>query len=68
MEEEGLPFKKCNFYDNRSTMDELLNKPIGVIHLLDEANRLHQDSNFLISKIDADFQQYIVETIIISCY
>lgn len=45
-----MQFKKFQFYDNKDTMDEIFNKPHGVMHILEEANKLNVDSTFVIGK------------------
>ncbi|XP_014249774.1 neither inactivation nor afterpotential protein C isoform X2 [Cimex lectularius] len=47
-EEDEVQIKKLQFYDNKCTIDELLNKPNGIMHILDEANKLHLDEDFLV--------------------
>jgi myosin heavy subunit len=48
--EEEVEMQRLQFYDNKSTMDELMNKPHGVLYLLDEANKMHRDADFVIGK------------------
>uniref|UniRef100_A0A0A9Z196 Neither inactivation nor afterpotential protein C n=1 Tax=Lygus hesperus TaxID=30085 RepID=A0A0A9Z196_LYGHE len=50
-EEDEVECKKLQFYDNRETIDELMNKPNGVLHVLDEANKLHQEGDFVVGQI-----------------
>ncbi|KAF6215406.1 hypothetical protein GE061_010158 [Apolygus lucorum] len=50
-EEDEVECKKLQFYDNRETIDELMNKPNGILHVLDEANKLHQEGDFVIGQI-----------------
>ncbi|KAL1124362.1 hypothetical protein AAG570_000991, partial [Ranatra chinensis] len=49
--DEELPLQKLQFFNNKSTMDELMNKPVGVIYLLDEANKLHRDADFVLEML-----------------
>lgn len=51
-EEEEIQLKKFQFYNNRDTMDELFNKPNGLMHILDEANKLNMDSEYIIGIIE----------------
>ncbi|CAH1389425.1 unnamed protein product [Nezara viridula] len=51
-EEEEIQLKKFQFYNNRDTMDELFNKPNGLMRILDEANKLNMDSEYIIDALD----------------
>jgi myosin heavy subunit len=39
-----------HFYDNKPTVDELMAKPNGLFHLLDEASKTSQGSDFILGR------------------
>lgn len=49
-EEENIPIQSLQFYDNKPTVDELMNKPDGLLYVLDEANKNSLGADFIIGK------------------
>ncbi|KDR20620.1 Neither inactivation nor afterpotential protein C [Zootermopsis nevadensis] len=52
-EVENIPAKVLNYYDNKPTVDELMAKPDGLFHLLDEASRTNQSSDFILGLLES---------------
>lgn len=48
---EEIPGQVLHYYDNKPTVDELMAKPDGLFHLLDEASRTNQSSDFILGKL-----------------
>jgi myosin heavy subunit len=48
---EQIPAQVLHYYDNKPTMDELMAKPDGLFHLLDEASRTNQSSDFILGEL-----------------
>ncbi|KAL1458693.1 hypothetical protein WDU94_008823 [Cyamophila willieti] len=42
-EEEEVPITPLQYYDNKPTIDELLNKPDGLMYIIDDATRSKED-------------------------
>lgn len=51
-EEEEVPITPLQYYDNKPTIDELLNKPDGLMYIIDDATRSKEDG-----------AEYIIQTI-----
>ncbi|XP_008480271.1 neither inactivation nor afterpotential protein C-like [Diaphorina citri] len=51
-EEEEVPITPLQYYDNKPTIDELLNKPDGLMYIIDDATRSKEDG-----------VEYIIQTI-----
>lgn len=47
-ETEEISAEVLHFYDNKPTVDELMAKPDGLFHLLDEASKTSQGSDFIL--------------------
>lgn len=49
-EEEEVPVLPLHYYDNKSSVDQLLAKPHGIFYILDEASRTGGGQDFIMSK------------------
>lgn len=49
-EEEQISLQPLQYYDNKPTLDELMNKPDGLLYIIDEANKNNQGADFIIGK------------------
>jgi myosin heavy subunit len=47
-EAEEISVEMLHYYDNKPTVDELMAKPEGLFHLLDEASKTIQGSDFIL--------------------
>lgn len=47
-EAEEISAEMLYYYDNKPTVDELMAKPDGLFHLLDEATKTSHSSDFLL--------------------
>lgn len=51
-EEEEVPITPLQYYDNKPTIDELLNKPDGLMYIIDDATRSKEDGvEYIIRKL-----------------
>uniref|UniRef100_A0A1B6C2U7 Protein kinase domain-containing protein n=1 Tax=Clastoptera arizonana TaxID=38151 RepID=A0A1B6C2U7_9HEMI len=50
-EEEMIPIQSLQFYDNKPTVDELMNKPDGLLYVIDEANKNSLGTDYIIEKL-----------------
>lgn len=48
MNQEDIPFTPLQYYDNRTTLDQILSKPEGVITLVDDASRMGHGGQYII--------------------
>lgn len=48
--EEEVPVTDLMFYDNKSSVDQLMGKPVGIFHILDEASRASSGQEFIMSE------------------
>lgn len=49
--EEEIPIRALRFYDNKNSVDQLMGKPLGVFHILDEASRVTGGQEHIMSKL-----------------
>lgn len=49
-EQEEISAQMLHYYDNKPTVDELLEKPNGFLHLLDKASKTGQGSDFILGE------------------
>ncbi|XP_013133964.1 PREDICTED: neither inactivation nor afterpotential protein C isoform X1 [Papilio polytes] len=50
-EQEGIQVAPLHYYDNKSSVDQLMARPAGIFYLLDEASRNGNGQEFIISAI-----------------
>lgn len=48
-EQEGIQVAPLHYYDNKSSVDQLMARPAGIFYLLDEASRNGNGQEFIIS-------------------
>jgi hypothetical protein len=48
-----------HYYDNKPTVDELLAKPNGFLHLLDKASKTNQDSDFILGECMEESNRHV---------
>lgn len=48
MNQEDIPFTPLQYYDNKTTLDQILGKPEGVITLVDDASRMGHGGQYII--------------------
>jgi myosin heavy subunit len=60
-EEEGeeIQAQVLHYYDNKPTVDELMAKPDGLFHLLDEASKTNQSSDFILGELRENNSSHI---------
>ncbi|KAG7311754.1 hypothetical protein JYU34_002814 [Plutella xylostella] len=49
--EEGIPVTALHFYDNKSSVDHLMGRPLGLFYILDEASRTSSGQEFIMTSI-----------------
>lgn len=49
-EQEEISAQMLHYYDNKPTVNELLEKPNGFLHLLDKASKTGQGSDFILGE------------------
>ncbi|KAL7044663.1 hypothetical protein ACKWTF_002019 [Chironomus riparius] len=58
-EEEHIPVTKLNFYDNKVAVDQLMNTPKGIFHVLDESSRGQYNYEFITDTLGNRKSPYI---------
>lgn len=48
MTQEDVPFSPLHYYDNKTTLDQILSKPEGVITLIDDASRMGHGGQYIL--------------------
>jgi hypothetical protein len=48
-----------HYYDNKPTVDELLAKPNGFLHLLDKASKTSQGSDFILGECMVESNHHV---------
>lgn len=46
-----MPTINLNFYDNKVALDNLLTKPDGLFHIIDDASRISQDQDLIMGML-----------------
>ncbi|XP_034827357.1 neither inactivation nor afterpotential protein C isoform X2 [Maniola hyperantus] len=49
--EEEVPVTDLMFYDNKNSVDQLMGKPLGIFHILDEASRAGNGQEFIMTTV-----------------
>lgn len=59
-EEEQIPAAiEFHFYDNKLAVDQIMSKPYGLLHILDDATRGRHDADYLTHLISTKKMQYV---------
>ncbi|CAH0556906.1 unnamed protein product [Brassicogethes aeneus] len=54
---ENIPYETINFYDNKQTLDQIMQKPAGVINLIDQTSRMGFKGKYILESIEKQSSQ-----------